>query len=241
MAYVPPKHILLRRQTNAITDRDLAFLEQALTVQLIEVAEAYGLSVPGVSLVTPDTHLPSTEAVGIDFVDDDGQPGSAGHHGWSEAAKFPWALVGVKEAWSWEQAASHEALEPLVNLYLDQWVETWSGPMARAEFWAKEICDPVEEDSYWIPCQLFGERRNVRVSNWVTPAYWSGSPVGPWDKLGKLSASFTLSAGGYALVRSGGVIHDLGAARSLRHGTQAKARPASRVAQIRSARPAGSP
>ena len=227
-----PHHILLRRRTDAITDKDLAFLERALEIQLRECAREYGLVPPGVTLVTPDTHLPTDDAVAIDFVDNDGVPGAVAHHGWSERANFAWALVGVQEAFSWTVAASHEALEYLVNLKLDRFVE---GP--RGLRWPIEICDPVEADSYEVNVSIFGERRAVRVSDWVMPEFWdAGSTSGPWDKMSHLSGPFSLSTGGYALVTREGEPLELGGGS--RHGDGIATRAGSRVERLRGFSPA---
>lgn len=230
--YEPPRHILLRRHTEAITDKDLAFLEKALTVQLRECAEAYGLPAPGVSLVTPDTHLPTGEALGIDFVDDDGKPGSVGHHGWSDLASFPWALVGVKEHPHWEMVASHEALEALVNLRLGRWAEDETGMD-----WSMEVCDPVEDTGYYIEVAMFGETRHIGVSNYVLPAFWEYfAAAGPFDLIGVLNGPFSLSPGGYAVVRRDGATLALAGSRSARSSTPTK-RATSRVRALLGRRP----
>jgi len=224
--YQPPRHILLRRHTDAITDRDLAYLERALAEQLREAAAAYGLEPPGVTLVTEDTHLPTDEAVGIDFVDDDGLPDGVAHHGWNQRANFAWSLIGCREAERWTVAASHEALEYLVNLRLDQWVDDPDGR------WPKEICDAVEADSYEITVELFGAKRAIAVSNYVLPAWWSLGMPGPYDRMSRVLVPFGLTFGGYALVERNGVLVDLDRG-STRHGPSAPARATSRVDEIR--------
>lgn len=221
-AHPPPAHILLRRHTDAIDDKDLAFLERALTRQLRDCAEAYGLPAPGVSVVTPDTVLPTSEAVGIDFTDNDGLEWAIAHHGWSELAKFPWSLVGVKEAWSWTQAASHEALEMLCNLRLDRWETAPDGLR-----WPYEICDAVESYSYLVKVEMFGETRDVRLSDYVVPNFWRGGSSYPWDYLGMLEGPFSVAPGGYALVESGGKQVQIGSTRRQRP------RAGSRVGRIR--------
>jgi hypothetical protein len=231
--YDPPKHILLRRQTEVITDRDLGFLEVALREQLRQAALLYGLPAPGVTLVTPDTHLPTGEAVAIDFVDSDGLPDGIAHHGWNPGASFAWCLVGCKEAgWAWSVAASHEALEYLVNLRLDRWVAESEDEEA---YWAMEIADPVEEDHYAMAVARFGERRAVQLSNYVYPDFWVPGSAGPWDKLRKLKGPFSLSHGGYAIVeRPSGLRIPIGG--GARRGTGAN-RATSRAAYLLTEKP----
>lgn len=219
MTYVPPAHILLRRHTDAITDGDLGYLEQALQRQLNDCAGFYGLPPPGVTLVAPDTHLPGAEAVAIDFVDNDGLDWAVAHHGWSDAAGFAWALVGVKETWSWQQAASHEALEYFLNLHLDRYALAPDGGL-----WPLEICDMVESHSYPMHVDRFGKGRTVLLSNYVLPSFWQAESRFPWDYLGLLTGPFTVAEGGYALVEREGVLAPLGsgAAQSARRSSSAE-------------------
>lgn len=228
MTYAPPRHILLRRQTDAISDRDLGFLEYALWGQLREAAALYKLPTPGVTVVTPDTHLPAGDAVAIDFVDNDGLPGGVAHHGWNPGASFAWCLVGCKETRSWTTAASHEALEYLVNMRLDRWVAESDEELV---YWAKEIADPVEEDEYTTIVTRFGERRTVTLSNYVYPDFWVPGSAGPWDHMRRLKGPFSLSAGGYAIVEHRDA-RRMSLGGGARRGTGATARATSRAAHL---------
>lgn len=234
MIYEPPKHILLRRHTDAITDADLAFLQSALFRQLRDVAGYYDLRPPGVTLVRPDAEIPSSEAVGIDFVDDDGLGGSVAHHGFMPGANFPWSLVGVREASNWTMAASHEAIEMFLNVRLDRFVTAPDG--AR---WPYEVCDMVEGYGYPVSVELFDQVRDVQLSNYVLPPFW-GEPsdllrgAWPYDYLGVLNGPFSVGPGGYALVDVGGTLVELGSSK--RHGPDVAKRGRSRVEAIRSAR-----
>lgn len=232
MSYTPPVHILLRRRTELIDDEAMAFLEKALAVQLREVAEAYGWDPPGVTFSSLSAIVPSAEAAGIDFMDDDGVPEAIAHHGYY--AGFPWSIIGVGETYSWTGAASHEAVELAGNLRLDQWA---LGPNGTR--WPKELADPVESDSYPIDVEIFGTRRTVEVSNYVLPAYWKEGSNGPWDRLGTLKGPFTIAPGGYAVVENDeGEIVQFGASK--RHpAMRAHAKPSSRTAQIVRAHVAG--
>ena len=226
MTYEAPKHIILRRRTSAISDGDLVALERALQHQLNDAGQAYGLPPPGVSLATPETHLPGAEAVAIDFVDDDGLEAAIAHHGWNERANFAWCLIGVKEAWSYERAASHEALEYFLNLKLDQYE---AGP---GGLWPREICDPVESQGYPMRIEVWGEiRRSVELSNFVLPSFWQSDGRWPYDYLGMLEAPFSLAPGGYAVVEGrDGQRTALGG--GARRGSSAKARASSRAAWL---------
>lgn len=230
MNYQPPRHIMLRRRTELIGDEDMAFLEKALAIQLREAAEHYELDPPGLTFCSEHAIVSSVEAAGMDFLDDDGVPQAVAHHGYF--AGFPWSMVGVGETFNWTAAASHEALEYLCNLRLDQWV---IGPEGTR--WPKEIADPVESDTYVITVELFGERRDIHVSNYVLPAYWREGSKGPWDRLGLLKGPFTIAPGGYAVVEKDGEIVEYGT--SARHDLHKAPRPSSRAWQIIRAHGAG--
>lgn len=225
MSYTPPRHILLRRRSEFITDKDLAFLEQALQRQLHDCAFFYGLPAPGVTLVTPDTHLPEGEALNIDFVDDDGEEAATAHHGWAPGARHAWALVGVKESLQWQLCASHEALEAFCNLQLEVYAPAPDG--AR---WPLEVCDPVEALSYPMFIELFGESREVPLSNYVLPSFWLAAGRWPFDYLGMLESPFTLAPGGYAVVERDG--RRTGQGGGARHGSSARPRATSRAARL---------
>lgn len=224
MSYEPPRHILLRRQTKLITNVDLAYLERALQRQLNDVAYFYGLPAPGVTVVDPVAEIPISEAVGIDFVDDDGVAGAVAHHGWLPGANFPWSLVGVGETRSWSQAGSHEAIEMLLNLRLDRFVTAPDGTI-----WPMEGADMVEARGYPIGNHIWGKFRDTVVSNYVLPSFWRADGLPPYDYMGELQAPFSVAEGGYALVVRDGALVELGAARQ-------RTRPASRVTRIRAAR-----
>ncbi len=222
--YQPPRHILIRKRTDAVTDMQAIALEKALARQLADCAHFYSLPAPGVSYVTEDTHLPTEEAVAIDLVDDDGEAGAIAHHGWMPGANFGWALVGCKETPDWTVAASHEALEYFLNLRLDRWAEAPN--KAR---WAYEIADPVEADGYPMAIDVHGHVLIVKLSDYVMPGFW-GDGRGPYDYLDRLTAPFSLAPGGYAVVERDGLYKGLGG--GARHGSSATARVTSRAARL---------
>jgi hypothetical protein len=82
---------------------------------------------------------------------------------------------------------SHEVLEAIGDPYANWWAD---GPDYEH---ALELADPVEGDSYDIG--------GVSVSNFVGPK-WFRKGDGPYDWMGKLSAPFTMTPGGYMIVRT---------------------------------------
>lgn len=95
---------------------------------------------------------------------------------------------------------SHEVGE----LMCDQFVNSWcDGPeIKEGSEYAFEIADPVENDSYVIKVGLL--LKPVSVSNFVFPKWFdSEAKSGQFDYLFKLNAPFTMSPGGYMIVRNG--------------------------------------
>jgi hypothetical protein len=91
---------------------------------------------------------------------------------------------------------SHEVIE----MFLDRNVNKWAdGPDGQTSF-SFEGCDPVEGDSY--PVMVAG--KPVMVSNFILPAWFDDSPPkgSTFDFMKKLSAPFTMTAGGYVVTRS---------------------------------------
>ena len=86
---------------------------------------------------------------------------------------------------------SHEVIETFGDPSCDVYVR---GPSGRRL--ARELADPVEADSYIIPVTLGPETRQVLVSNFVLPAWFTGG-AGPFDYLDRLSAAETMTGGGY--------------------------------------------
>jgi hypothetical protein len=82
---------------------------------------------------------------------------------------------------------SHEVLEVVADPYVNWWAD---GPAEMQH--AMEVCDPVEGDAYDI--------EGVSVSNFVGPR-WFRKGDGPYDWLQKLQAPFSISPGGYWIVR----------------------------------------
>ena len=92
---------------------------------------------------------------------------------------------------------SHEVCEMIG----DRFANGFSlGPqIAQGNLYAQELCDPVENDSYGI---MVGTT-NVAVSNFIFPAWLNPEATKanmPFDYLKKLTAPYTMDAGGYMIV-----------------------------------------
>lgn len=93
---------------------------------------------------------------------------------------------------------SHEALEIFGDQDCNLWVADGMGRLV-----ARELCDPVEADSYVIktPVVSGGTKVPVSVSNFVFPEWFDWqAPIGArFDYMRTLGAAFTMSKGGYLI------------------------------------------
>lgn len=99
---------------------------------------------------------------------------------------FP--FLDARDDVPWTVTASHEILETLVDPWLRRGAQDDDGV-----WWASEVCDPVESDTYVID--------NVVVSNFCLPA-WSEPPTMRsgvrYDHLGLCRRPWEIREGGYA-------------------------------------------
>ncbi len=88
---------------------------------------------------------------------------------------------------------SHEILEVLGDAFITSLALQYGGGInGLGRIVDAELCDPVEADVYRIG--------NVEMSNFVTPWWFTATPPNTrvkYDYLGRLSAPFTLTSGGY--------------------------------------------
>jgi hypothetical protein len=103
---------------------------------------------------------------------------------------------------------SHEVCEMVGDRFAGFWSD---GPDVKASDgktyneYALELCDPVEGDSYVITVGTL--KVPVSVSNFVFPSWFNTEATDlnkPFDYLGKLTKPFSMSPGGYLIVRQSG-------------------------------------
>jgi hypothetical protein len=138
------------------------------------------------------TATPDPEAWQLAFVDDSTQAGTLAYHDLTPAGE-PLALVFcrtlIADKASVSVAASHELCEMAVDPTLNLAAQSPTG-----QFWAYEVCDPCEDDSY-------GYRiGNTLVSDFVTPNWFSPqTPDGTtFSFRGNVKRPFAVLPGGYA-------------------------------------------
>lgn len=101
---------------------------------------------------------------------------------------------------------SHEAIETLGDAACDQWAQRADGILI-----ARELCDPVESDSYLVTITPTGGEAPVSgtVSDFVLPAWFDPEAApGATDHMGLLTAPFQVRPSGYVIQMSGGTVSE---------------------------------
>ena len=101
---------------------------------------------------------------------------------------FDFPLLDAQDGVPWTVTASHEILETLADPWLRRGVQDDDGT-----WWAVEICDAVEADTYAID--------GVSVSNFCLPAWGeppSATSAARYDHLGLCRRPWEVREGGYA-------------------------------------------
>jgi hypothetical protein len=189
-------------KTSPPPPRALAAIAAALTIQVErDFAPAWG--------VMPTRFTVGGRGDKIHFFDSAHQATDYGWHivdGNGEPYAHAFATQSIANGSGWttgsdpiSATASHEALEmlgdPAANEYCFDGEE---------RLWSREVCDPVQEDTYGI---MAGGMK-VPVSNFVLPAYFNPWAPGPYDHLGVLEKPFSLAKGGYAVFERATADHE---------------------------------
>lgn len=193
------------------------------------VAAGYAVEYRPVVLYATPADLPTdtNEFELLTIEDDISAPGALGFHDDQLGVIFARVLPDDNCA-----AAAHEILEMLADQTCDQYKDIGDGRQI-----ALEVCDPVEEDSYPQSAQIGDQPpQDVPVTNYVLPSYFDPSGQAPFDRMGKLSAPFTMvpGGGGYQIIRSAdGTTTDVFAENEKGRATaeRKRKRPDSRVAR----------
>ena len=179
---------------NALGDAALAVAVAALQVQVTrDFAPVWGT---GANLVfVPRGGTPAPGAWQLAALDHSDEDGDLGYHETTDTGlPLGKAFIAddIADGLAWSVTLSHELLEMLADPQTDQSVY---GPDGR--LYAREVCDPCEDDQFGYLVPGSGPGPGVRVSDFVLPAYYTGGS-GPFDHTGALTLPLPgMAAGGY--------------------------------------------
>jgi hypothetical protein len=197
--------IAILNQSTLVADADVATMTEAIATQVqLDAAPIWDRAPAAVVFYTDPAAVPAT-AHGIAIVDtiQDQPQGVLGFHTEDQGGRL-WGVVAAKPEldnggqvtigdWSVSSTLSHEVLEMFVDPNCNLWANDGEGSA-----YSLEVCDPVEAPNYTVS--------GVSVANFVTPSWFD--PLAPataqFDKLGQLTAAFSILKGGYLVYESAG-------------------------------------
>jgi hypothetical protein len=199
--------IAIVNESTAVTDAQVQQLAAALAIQVNrDWYPAWG-SNPIIrfyvgykpSLLEANTAIlrPPPNAWILAILDDSDQADALGYHDQTPTGQplgKCFAKSTMQDGESWTVCASHELLEmlgdPDINL----------GAQVGNLWWAYEVCDPAEDDSYGYKITLPGSATEILVSDFVLPSWFQSfdSPGQKYDFQGHISKPFEVLTGGYS-------------------------------------------
>lgn len=187
-------------ESTILSDADVALGAAALQAQVhLDFAPAWGA---GANVKPYAPGQAPAKAWQLVVLDDSDQAGALGYHDLTNDG-HPLAKVFAKTdqqyGYDWHVTASHELLEMLADPWIDRCVQ-----VATNEFFAYEVADAPEDDSYGYTITV--QQQQVKVSDFVYPAWFRRGAAGPYDKAGHISKPLQILPGGYigAWTPSGG-------------------------------------
>lgn len=221
-----------------VSGEDVYNMTLLVNKQLREhVAPAYGLLPPRVIFIASMPPPQHCDAI-ITVFDDADQAGDLGYHTEGPDADVYGRVFArpvldnggsvLSNALSVCSVLSHECCETLLDSACDLWAQRADGTEV-----ARELCDPVESDSYEITITAQdGSKVTGTVSDFVLPSWFDQEAApGPTDYLGLCTAPFQPRATGYLIVMSAGTISEQWGALYPAWRLATKAHPSSRTAR----------
>lgn len=180
---------------SSLEDIDVALAVEAVNQQSIECAKLYDVE-PIVAVFYSDAAgLPQSDCRIVDIVDDLEMRGVSGFHNDVAGIIYSRLQAGASID-EMTVTLSHEILEMTVDARCDEW-----RPMGGGRLCALEVADPVEGDSYAVTVTVVGLERRVKLSNYVLPRFFDPAALGAIDFMRVLASPFSMSPGGYMIVR----------------------------------------
>ena len=182
--------------SKSVDPAKLVLWANAWDQQAAEFCKAWGLEYrPVIVYATPDDLPTATGEFWLLVIEDDiSAPGAEGFHDDQLGAIFARCLPENDC-----EAVPHEILEMLRDPTCDGYTDFGDGTGRQL---ANEVCDPIESDHYPQSAQIGDQpAEDVPVPNYVLPSYFDPKGTYPFDRMGKLTAPFSMDAGGYQIVR----------------------------------------
>ena len=136
------------------------------------------------------------------YFDDADAAGALGYHDLTKDGQ-PVSKIFVKTTLADNQLVSVTACHELFEMAIDPIANLWAEAADGTEY-AYEMSDPVEEDTFLVD--------GIQMSNFVHPSWFEPfkHPPGPkYDHLGLLKKPFSMTKGGYMIVKKKGKVQEV--------------------------------
>ncbi len=219
--------IAVINQSTLVTNDQVNTMCQAIQVQMdLHVLPAWNMKSGTIKFYADASKVPGYAWV-VSMLDNSTQAGAIGYHAEDNDKVDGFIFAGPvlqnkgvvlydstnPQNVSVASVLSHEVCEMIGDRFAAFWSD---GPGVVASDgqtyteYALELCDPVEGDSYAID---LGGGNLVSVSNFVFPSWFNAEATVPqnlpFDYLGKLSKPFSMTPGGYLIVRQSGNVQQV--------------------------------
>jgi hypothetical protein len=183
--------IAVINESTAISDGDVQNMIDPFTQQWnTDLRAVWGVDQASFGFV-PRGHEPPAGAWWTVFLDDSDQADALAYHDLTNEG-LPISKVFVRTIQADKASVSVGASHELCEMAVDPWLNSAYQDM-QGIFWAGEVCDPVEDDSYGY------EINGILLSDFVTPNWFGHQHAQTTiDLKGHAHAPFAVLSGGYA-------------------------------------------
>jgi len=170
-----------------------------LTATLQKCYDQYFLPVWGYPLTLYNTDKEKPTDWQFIYFDNADTAGALGYHDLTHNGQ-PISKIFVKTTLADNQVVSVTACHELFEMAIDPLANLWAEAADGTEY-AYEMSDPVEEDTFLVD--------GVAMSNFVHPSWFEPfkhPPGTKFDHLGRLTKPFSMTKGGYVIVKKNGKV-----------------------------------
>src|SRR6202521_5426635 len=178
---------------------DLGVPFDKLTATLQKCYDQHFLPVWGYPVKLYNTKVPKPTDWRLVYFDNADAARAEGYHALTKDGQ-PVAKVFVKPTLADKQLVSVTAAHELFEMAIDPIANLWAEAADGTEY-AYEMCDPVEEDTFLVD--------GIQMSNFVHPSWFEPfkhPPGTKYDHLGLLTKPFSMTKGGYVIVKKRGKV-----------------------------------
>lgn len=138
----------------------------------------------------------------IVFIDDPDVAGALGYHDLTINGQ-PISKIFVKTILAAGESVSVTAAHELFEMAIDPIANLWAEDSDGTEY-AYEMSDPIEEETFLVD--------GIAISNFVHPSWFepfAHPPNTKFDHLGSLSRPFSMTRGGYMIIKKNGQVKNV--------------------------------